>query len=897
MTNIRRALEAAAAGGGDKTYVEDVFSTYVYAGTGATKVIENGIALGDTNYGACVEFDGTNDSLTRASDFSGNADGNSFTFSCWCFKAVDGVTLRLFSNGQSSGTDSGLLVYAGSDSFTFLARDASDTTIFSAYAYTNILLANVWTNVLISVDLSSASNRYIYFNDVDVTSSFTFTDYTDDDINFTTTTQSIGKADGISTQLWQGKLSSLFLDYTYRDLSVTGNRRLFITADGQPAANQASLSPIMFMPLDATNAIGKNLGTGGDFTANGPPTALSQGGPYIESGYGQGGMVWLKMRDTTYGHRLFDTERGVLEVIESYDTTAEATLANSLTVFNSNGFTVGSSGDTNLLNSEMVGWTFRKAPGFFDVVTWAGNSVSGREIPHNLGSVPGCIMLKITSGTDDWLVYHRKLNGGTTPEDYVVKLNTTAAEATSSRWNNTAPTSTVFTVDNDTGTNATGSNYVAYLFAHDDQSFGADSDESIIKCGSFTTTTTWGNYKEDLGWEPQYFLMKRADSTGDWFLFDSMRGIEGPGDGTLADTSAFYNLYQTSDDAELQANTSAAETQQGRTCLYSQGVIGAFGFGSAELIYIAIRRPMKVPEAATEVFAVASRINTDPNYVSNFVVDLGWQNPNIGLVRGINAFIRMTGKYDVDTFSDEAEGDGGTDFAWDFMDGWRQDGSTNADAISWMFRRAPEFMDVVTYVGFSSPNPKALPHNLTVAPEMIMIRRRNNASSSWYVWSEALGVPGTPAGFMKLNTDAASSTGEDQIKAVAATTFSLAANENLTSGDGYTYLAYLFATLAGISKVGSYTADGTLTTIDCGFAAGARFILIKRTDATGDWYLYDSHRGIVAGNDPYLIANTDAAEVTGTDYIDPDNSGFQITAAGSSTINVDTGEYIFLAMA
>ena len=117
---------------------------------------------------------------------------------------------------------------------------------------------------------------------------------------------------------------------------------------------------------------------------------------------------------------------------------------------------------------------------------------------------------------------------------------------------------------------------------------------------------------------------------------------------------------------------------------------------------------------------------------------------------------------------------------------------------------------------------------------------------------------------------------------------------NLSSN---TYVAYLFATLAGVSKVGSYTADGTLTTIDCGFSAGARFILIKRYDAAGDWYYWDYSRGIVAGNDPYLLLNTNAAEVTGTDYIDPDNSGFQITAAGSSTINVDTGEYIFLAIA
>jgi hypothetical protein len=84
-----------------------------------------------------------------------------------------------------------------------------------------------------------------------------------------------------------------------------------------------------------------------------------------------------------------------------------------------------------------------------------------------------------------------------------------------------------------------------------------------------------------------------------------------------------------------------------------------------------------------------------------------------------------------------------------------------------------------------------------------------------------------------------------------------------------TYIAYLFATCPGVSKVGSYTGTGTTLNIDCGFAAGARFVLIKRTDSTGDWYVWDTARGIVSGNDPYLLLNSTAAEVTSTDYIDP----------------------------
>jgi len=612
---------------------------------------------------------------------------------------------------------------------------------------------------------------------------------------------------------------------------------------------------------------------------------------------GEGGMVWIKMRDDTYGHRLFDTERGVLEVIESYDVTAEATLADSLTVFNSNGFTVGSSGDTNLLNSEMVGWTFRKAPGFFDVVTYTGNG-SAQAISHSLGSTPGCIMIKNLDSSTNWETYHRKLNGGTTPQNYKLELNETAAESANSNvWNDTAPTSTHFTVG--TNNSANLANYVAYLFAHDDQIFGADGDESIIKCGGFTTTATWGNYKVDLGWEPQYVLMKRADSSspGDWFIFDSMRGIIGPGDSTLADTSAFNTLYATSDDAELQANTAAAETTQGRICLYSQGFIGTIGFGNADFIYIAIRRPMKVPEAGTEVFAVDSRTSGNPNWTSNFVVDGMWEGEDVSADRAISVYTRLTGLKYNNTYRNNASSTGGSDFANDFMTGWRQDGSTVSTAISWMFRRAPGFMDIVVQVG-DGVGGASWNHGLGVVPEMIIGKNRTDAVD-WAVYHHGVNGGVDPADYqLQLNDDAAQYDYNGYWDDVLPTTthFTTGGSQN-TNGTGKEYTFYLFTTLAGVSKVGSYTADATLTTINCGFAAGARFILIKRVDATGDWYLYDSLRGIVAGNDPYLILNTETAEVTGTDYIDPDNSGFQITTAGSSTINVNTGEYIFLAIA
>jgi hypothetical protein len=116
---------------------------------------------------------------------------------------------------------------------------------------------------------------------------------------------------------------------------------------------------------------------------------------------------------------------------------------------------------------------------------------------------------------------------------------------------------------------------------------------------------------------------------------------------------------------------------------------------------------------------------------------------------------------------------------------------------------------------------------------------------------------------------------------------------------GDNIVAYLFATCAGVSKVGSYTGNGSNQTIACGFTAGSRFVMVRRTDVGigGDWYVWDSARGIIAGNDPHLSLNTTAAEVTTDDSVDTDNSGFIVNQLAATNVNVTSATYIFLAIA
>jgi hypothetical protein len=175
-----------------------------------------------------------------------------------------------------------------------------------------------------------------------------------------------------------------------------------------------------------------------------------------------------------------------------------------------------------------------------------------------------------------------------------------------------------------------------------------------------------------------------------------------------------------------------------------------------------------------------------------------------------------------------------------------------------------------------------------------MIVKSRNEPYEWAVYSSSL----ANTQYMVLNSTAAAATGATRWNSTTptSTVFSVG-TDNSVNANGTTYVAYLFATVAGVSKVGSYTGTGATLTVNCGFTSGTRFVLIKRTDLVGDWYVWDSARGIVAGNDPYLLLNSGNAEVTTTDWVDTASSGFELSNSVGNLVNVVGGSYIFLSVA
>ena len=210
-----------------------------------------------------------------------------------------------------------------------------------------------------------------------------------------------------------------------------------------------------------------------------------------------------------------------------------------------------------------------------------------------------------------------------------------------------------------------------------------------------------------------------------------------------------------------------------------------------------------------------------------------------------------------------------------------------------MWRRAPGYFDVVAYDGDGQEG-RELAHNLGVAPEMMWIKRRNEGYN-WIAWTDSLEANE----HLYLNTSASKDNSFDFLSNTRPTESVITLSSDFgVNGSGNTFVAYLFATLPGVSKVGSYTGTGsTPLNVDCGFSNGARFVMIKRVDAAGfDWNVWDSVRGIVAGYDPKLAFNYDSAQYSFADYIDPLSSGFAVSTTGND-LNANGGTYIFYAIA
>ena len=245
--------------------------------------------------------------------------------------------------------------------------------------------------------------------------------------------------------------------------------------------------------------------------------------------------VWLKSRNSATHHRLYDSSRGALKNLISSATNAEATTANSLTSFDSNGFTLGSDDNSNQNTKTFVAWQWKANGGTtssngdgnitstvqanttagFSIVLFTGNATAGQTVGHGLGVKPEIIFAKNRSNGNNWNVYAEPVDN--TGNNYLSLNGTVGKESDFNMWNDTAPTSSVITLGDRNETNGSSHNMVFYCF---------HSVKGYSKIGSYT-----GNGNADgtfvyTGFKPAWIMLKRTDSSNNWNIFDSKRDVD-----------------------------------------------------------------------------------------------------------------------------------------------------------------------------------------------------------------------------------------------------------------------------------------------------------------------------------------------------------------------------------
>ena len=263
------------------------------------------------------------------------------------------------------------------------------------------------------------------------------------------------------------------------------------------------------------------------YTGNGTARTIATGH--------QSDWVWLKRRDGAAGHRIADSVRGATKLLYSDSTTSEQTDAKSITGFVSTGFTLGDDAngyDVNTNTNTMVAWSWKAGTSFsndasatgigsidstgsasdtagFSIVSYTGTG-SAATIAHGIGSAPDVVIIKKRSTTSQWCF-------GTNALGFTkfLELNLTSAAGTNSnRFNDTAPTSSVFSIGTEGDVNASSGTYIAYCFAE---------KKGYSKFGSYTGNGNADGTYVHLGFKPAWVLYKKSSGTENWFLHDNKR--------------------------------------------------------------------------------------------------------------------------------------------------------------------------------------------------------------------------------------------------------------------------------------------------------------------------------------------------------------------------------------
>ena len=866
------------------------FNVNTYVGNGSTQII-------DAKFNEAAVFNGSSSKIQGTPQVAQQG----FSWSAWInytdtniYKSIitysnnnqiGGFGDSIFINTQPNGAVSAGMVYSGSFRFNFthpttgLNNGAWHHVAFTWDGTTNANAVKLYVNGTVATSTSTATaasmpnfaDFYLgYFNDI-------------------APNRFAGKIDQVriyDTALTQQQVTELYTNET----TATAQLLDFPVGAGCIAAYE--------LDGDASD-VGKTYG--------GIPTNIGYTGMQFQPDW-----VWIKPRSYADNHNLFDSIRGATKQLVSNSTSAESTQPNTLQSFNSNGFTTGPDNNTNISGSTYVAWNW-KAGGpavsgsgtNVSLVTQSENAAAGFgiyrfkttssnntniTINHNLNAPPEMVIIKETSGTGHWYVYHSTL--GT--NKYIIMSLASAATTASSAWGAGMTSSvigarTAQTVDSN-------QTHVAYAF---------HSVDGFSKIGSYIGTGASGN-SIVTGFEPAFVMIKNATDTGgaNWVIIDNKRD----------DADAW--LYPNVSDAEFDdGNTYTQFNSNGFTVNLSASYVNTSGATYIFMAFAADPAPEPVLANSFDISLYTGN-GTTQNIYSSLSPDLVWiKSRSTATSHELNDSVRgQVSRLFTDSTSAQstiANGFVSLDSNGFSLNGTGGGGEVNTNGrtyVAWQWKAAeiPAINNNGSITSIVSANPAAgfsivswtstattstIGHGLENPPSIVIMKSKSN-SGDWQVYSSAIGATQK----LLLNgTNAASSSGVWGNTSPNENVFTSAFNN---SGN---IIAYCFHSVNEYQKVGSYQGGGASNvTVNLGFSP--RFVMIKRaTGGNGNWIMYDNVRqpGTVPYNNYTILLADDAYQEQADNTI----RGIQFTSTGIvlnqnySLTNTSGSTYIYLAIA
>jgi hypothetical protein len=464
--------------------------------------------------------------FTRTPSVAGNR--RTWTYSLWVKRSVLGTRQSVISAGTTNSTGQpggGLYFTSSTNKLEYIMGGGTSMLVTTSQAFTD---TTSWMHLVIAMDTTQASStqRFKLFVNGVQTNRFDNATYPnqnfDTDINNT-----IIHAIGSRTD--DGPIPNTLANFHIAEVNFIDGAAKTASDFGQFDANNNWVPQRytgtygtngFYLPMKHTAATGFNTVT---FTPRSGYNKVTSVGFNPD-------LIWVKRRNSAQDNFIVDSVRGGTKLLRTNTTGAETTISspNWITSFDEDGF--GSHTDSLVTSdSQYVAWcwdagtsTVSNTSGTitssvranptngFSIVTWTGTATGGATVGHGLSAAPTFIISKRRDAIDDWSCYHTSL-GGTK----YIDLNVTTAAATASVvWNNTNPSSSLFTIGTSNRLNANGGTYVAYCFT---------DVAGFSKFGTYNGTGATGN-SVNLGFKPSLVMIKRTDSAGEWYMWDSTRG-------------------------------------------------------------------------------------------------------------------------------------------------------------------------------------------------------------------------------------------------------------------------------------------------------------------------------------------------------------------------------------